>query len=400
MLELHITRAVLGNEFELLETKTFRHGYLWRIKKKRKAFEICPKCATPSNTRAGRCQTLVRDESLRSEGLWLEIHKHRYFCKGCKKKFTETTSNVWPRRRTTQRFRKAVARECADITDLKRVRSRQKISTGLIYKIYYDQIETKLRERINSVKWPTQLGIDEHFFTRQKGFTDFVTVFTDLKKKKLFEVALGKDTKTLVEQIAQIPGRENVKLVAIDMSKSYRALIRKLFPNAKIVADKFHVLRLLSPAIIKERHLVQGNKQDAHTRRLLLRNRHRLGYDERCEIDRFLLSHPTLNLLYRAKEKLHEIYRTKGHRRAHIALGKFIAELEKMDPEPLKKLGRTLRSWEQEVIEYFKTGLTNAFTEQTNNRGKLVQKRAYGYKSFRNYRLRLLSACLHEGYAR
>ena len=53
-----------------------------------------------------------------------------------------------------------------------------------------------------------------------------------------------------------------------------------------------------------------------------------------------------------------------------------------------------------EIYLLGKTGLTNAFTEQTNNRGKLVQKRAYGYKSFRNYRLRLLSACLHENYAK
>ena len=204
------------------------------------------------------------------------------------------------------------------------------------------------------MKWPTRLGIDEHFFTRRKGYADFVTVFTDLNKNKLFELAEGKDNKSLLEQMMHIPGRERVELVAIDMSKSYRALVRKLFPNAKIVADKFHVLRLLSPAIIKERHLVQGNKHDAKIRRLLLRNRHRLDYDERSEIDRFLSRHQTLDLLYRAKEKLHEIYRTKGHIRAHSSLMRFIASLEKMDGiEPLKKLGRTLKFWSKEICEYF-----------------------------------------------
>lgn len=399
MLELHITRAVLGNEFELLGTKTFRTGYLWRIRKKRRCFEICPKCATPSNTRAGRVQTLVRDEQLRSEGLWLEIHKHRYFCKTCKKKFTETTSNVWPRRRTTQRFRKALARECADMTDLKRVRRKLRVSTGLVYKVYYEQIETKLRERKNTMKWPERLGIDEHFFSRKKGFTDYVTVFTDLKKRKLFELAEGKDNKSVIAQIESISGRENVRLVAIDMSKTYRSLVRRLFPNARIVADKFHVLRLLGPAIMKERKLAQGNRHDAKMRRLLLRTRNRLEYSERSELDYFLRSHPTLDELYRAKERLFAIYRTKGFWRAQASLRKFIEELNSKEPEALKKLSRTLKAWQEEIVEYFRTGLTNAFTEQTNNRGKLVQKRAYGYKSFRNYRLRLLSACLHEGYA-
>lgn len=123
------------------------------------------------------------------------------------------------------------------------------------------------------------------------------------------------------------------------------------------------------------------------------------AFDERSDIDRFLSNHLDLNLLYRAKEKLHQVYRTKGYARAQQALSKFITELETINLEPLRRLARTLKTWNQEILEYFRSGLTNAFTEQTNNRGKLVQKRAYGYKSFRNYRLRLLSACLHEGYA-
>ncbi len=399
MLELHVTRAVVGNEFELLATHVFRDGHVWEVEKKRRPSELCPKCGTPSNTRAGRVTTRVRDEPLRSGKLWLKIHKHRYLCKRCKKKFTETTSNVFPRRKTTQRFRKMLARECADITDLKRVRRRERVSSGLLYQVYFEQIEVKLRERKHSLKWPEQLGIDEHFFSRRKGFTDYVTVFTDLKKRRLFEVAEGKDNKSVIEQIEMIPGRENVKLVAIDMSKTYRALVKKLFPNAKIVADKFHVLRLLGPAIMKERRLAQGNRHDAKMRRMLLRNRSKLDYFERSELDYFLRAHTTLDELYRAKEKLFEIYRIKGFARAHTALSKFIGELESKAPEALQKLGRTIKAWREEIAEYFRTGLTNAFTEQTNNRGKLVQKRAYGYRSFRNYRLRLLSACLHEGCA-
>jgi transposase len=399
VLDLHITRAVIGNEFELLETKVFRDGHIWVLRKKRRPFEICPNCGDRSNTRAGKAVVTVRDEPLRSGKLWLQIHKHRYLCRGCKKKFTEIIPSVYPKRKTTQRFRKMLARECADMTDLKRVRGRHRVSSGLIYRVCYEQIEVKLRERKSSLKWPEQLGIDEHFFTRRRGYSDFVTVFTDLKKRKLFELAEGKDNKSVIEQIEMIPGRENVKLVAIDMSKTYRALVKKLFPNAKIVADKFHVLRLLGPAIMKERRLAQGNKHDAKMRRLLLRNRHRLRYDERSDLDYFLKHHATLNELYRAKEKLFEIYRTKGFLRAQASLARFIAELEMKGAEALKRLGRTLKAWREEIAEYFKTGLTNAFTEQTNNRGKLVQKRAYGYKSFRNYRLRLLSACLHEGYA-
>jgi transposase len=399
VLDRNLTRFVLGTEFELLDSRPFRDGHKWIVRKHRQAFEICTRCGERSDTRAGRCKALLRDEPLRSQGLWIELHKHRYYCKRCRKPFTETTSLSWPRRRTTYRLRKYVAKLCHDMTDLGRVRKRTGMSNGFIYQVYYDQVETRLRERRDSIKWPTSLGIDEHFFSRSKGFTEYVTVFTDLNQRKLFEVARGKDTRSLIAQIESIPGREHVREVAIDMSGSYRSLVRKLFPQAKIVADKFHVLRLLSPSIIKERRTVQGNIFDARTRRMLLMNRHRLDYFERSEIDIFLRRHPSLEVLYRAKEKLHQIYRTNGYEKASKSLDRFIEELKNQTSEPLMRLGRTLRNWRNEILEYFRRRLTNAFTEQTNNRGKLVQKRGYGYRSFRNYRLRLLSACLHEGSA-
>lgn len=59
----------------------------------------------------------------------------------------------------------------------------------------------------------------------------------------------------------------------------------------------------------------------------------------------------------------------------------------------IKTLRRTLMRWRKEILAYFRWRLTNARTEGYNNKAKLVKKRAYGYKSFENYRLRLLHAC-------
>ncbi len=52
--------------------------------------------------------------------------------------------------------------------------------------------------------------------------------------------------------------------------------------------------------------------------------------------------------------------------------------------------------WREEILNYFKTGLTNARVEGYNNVAKSVKKRAYGYKSFKNYRLRLLDVWLYH----
>lgn len=59
----------------------------------------------------------------------------------------------------------------------------------------------------------------------------------------------------------------------------------------------------------------------------------------------------------------------------------------------IKTLRRTLLRWRHEILEYFRTKLTNARTEGFNGVAKLVKKRAYGYRRFENYRLKLLQAC-------
>jgi transposase len=393
MLDANLARFVLPRDLKLINVKRHKGGYLWEVEKVRQKFEICTKCATPSTIRAGRCTSTVKDEPLRSEKLWLKIHKHRYFCRTCRKTFTETASVVWPRRRTTQRLRRRIGKDCASFSDLKEVRERYQISSGLIYDIFYEQLAMKLKER-QGARWPDVIGIDEHFFKRGGGFTEFVTVFTDLKKRELFEVALSKRGKDLMQQLREIPGRENVKVVVMDLSSGYRAFATKMFPNALVVADKFHVLRLLSPAIMREGRSIHGHRQELNLRRKLLRSRKNLEYFQRQEVDHYLAMHPALNELYRAKERLYELYRTKGVRRAIVALNNMLADFKNSQHEAIRKLGRTLKAWRKEILFYFERRYTNGFTEAMNNLGKLVQKRGFGYKSFKNYRLRVLTVRL------
>ncbi|MGE4231720.1 MAG: transposase [Bacteriovoracia bacterium] len=71
---------------------------------------------------------------------------------------------------------------------------------------------------------------------------------------------------------------------------------------------------------------------------------------------------------------------------------------ERSNLPEIKTLGRILLRWSNEVLNYFKPGLTNARTEGFNRVAKLVQYKAYGYKSFKNYKLRLLSACGNKSF--
>lgn len=388
-----LSRFILLPELKLTAWKKDQIASSVVQAKKTSEFEVCPKCATKSAVVYDHRVVRLKDAPVRGNSIRLSIKKRRFYCKPCRKPFTEPVQGVGKGHRTTQRYRRAVLWACENFSDLKRVRKAYRCSSGFIYKTLYEQVELSLRAKLN-YEWPSTIGIDEHFFTRRRGRSEFATVFTDFKNKRLREVAFGKVKAELVVQIQNIKGRENVKNAIIDMSDSYRSLIRDHFPNARIIADKFHVLRLITPALNKHRVAVMGDARKNPVRRLLLRNRPKLQYYERDALDRWLIDQPTLREIYYAKEALHSFYRTKGVSRASRTLTRLTDALAHSQIPELKKLRRTLKSWRQEILAYFENRLTNARTEGFNNVAKLVQKRAYGYRSFENYRLRLLNACL------
>ena len=359
---------------------------------KQSAMEVCPRCATPSRSVYDHRSVRLRDSPLRDLAVRLIVRKRRFSCRPCGRPFTEPVPGVIPGYRSTERFRRSLLWACENFSDLTQVRRAYHCSSGYLYKALYTQLELERRKRL--YPWPAVVGLDEHFFRRGRGgFRQFVSMVVDFKNRRLFELVEGRTVAEMEAALSHIPGRENVRHVVIDMCDPYRRFASRFFPNARLVADKFHVLRLLSPAINRRRRLIEGDRRSAALRRLLLRSRYRLEFAERLALDQWLRNHPELRALYEAKEAMHSLYRTRGRERAKGALAALTDRLAASNLPELQTLRRTLIRWRQEILEHFATGLTNGRTEGFNNKAKLVKKRAYGYRSFRNYRLRLLNAC-------
>lgn len=193
--------------------------------------------------------------------------------------------------------------------------------------------------------------------------------------------------------IEHIPGRENVTHVGIDMDDGFKNFVLDFFPNAKIVVDKFHVLRLIQPAIRKYRKEVTGDKRSNPIRHLLLKNRKKLKVYQRKAVNRFCRQHSKVAEVYRYKERLSGFYRIKGFKTAKRIFTKLTDDMAKSKLPEVQRLRKTLMKWREEILRYFKTGLTNARVEGFNRKCKLIQRKAYGFKSFKNYRLRALYSC-------
>ena len=357
--------------------------------------EYCPRCATMSVSGYDHRRISVKDEPIRGLPIRLMVRKRRLWCKPCGKPFTEPVPGIRKRARHTERYGKALLRACERYSDLKQVRRDFRCSAGFLYTALYRHLELERRKRL--YPWPTTIGLDEHFFGRNKRLRtrDFVSMVVDFRGKRLMEVVKGRTIAELEAALAHIPGRENVRLVALDMSDVYKGFARRFFPNARLVADKFHVLRLLNPALMRRRKEITGDRRSAAMRRLLLRNGFSLDFWQRLDLQRWLDHYPELRELYLAKEALHRFYRTRGIDRAVHALRNLAAQWAASAIPEIQTLRRTLLRWKHEVLAYFDTGVTNGRTEGFNLKAKLVKRRAFGYRSFRNYRLRLLNACAH-----
>ena len=95
--------------------------------------------------------------------------------------------------------------------------------------------------------------------------------------------------------------------------------------------------------------------------------------------------------IYWYKESLYQLYRTKGYDKASRALTNLTDRMALSKLDEIKKLRRTLMKWRQEILNYFKTKLTNARTEGYNRVAKGEQYSAFGVRNFINYRLRMLN---------
>lgn len=391
---LHLTKGLLLPELDLIRSSevSLSTKHLYVAKQHNGA--VCPKCAQLSLVLYDKRHVSLKDQPIQGKNIILKITKHRYYCKPCKRPFTEPLPGVLPRRRTTQRFRTQLYWACENFTDLKKVSRAYRCSPGFVYKAYYEQLE--LRRRMNcNYPFSSHIGIDEHSFKRKKGSLphQFVTMIADHNKKKLRDVALGKTCAELTDQLSQIPGRENVKLVTLDLSDSYKSFVKGFFPNAQIIADRFHVQRLMNPILHNARMEITGDKRKNPVRFLLSKNRSNLQHYERSALDTWLAQHEKINEIYQFKEALVRFYRTRGIKRAEFYFQRLLDQLALTQNPNLKTFRRTLMKWKNEILNFFKYRLTNARVEGFNNVAKVIKRRAYGFRSFENYKLRLLNAC-------
>jgi len=282
-----------------------------------------------------------------------------------------------PKKRSTEAFRmKVFERHHGGVTG-KHISDTHEISHATVERWYQGFIKERYGE-LKGKRTPRVLGIDEHFFTRKRGYA---TTLADLKKHTVFDVVM-------------------------DLSSTYRSIVKKHFPNAKIVADRFHVVRLIGQQFLKSwSQFDPVGRKNRGLLSLMRRHEENLKPEQREKLERYFEEFPHLRSIWEFKQRLHDLIRLKMLSKESTWLVihdylRMVRELRESPIEALRTLGETLSSWREEIGRMWRFSKTNSITEGLHNKMEMISRRAFGFRNFENYRMRVLALCGWDGVIR
>jgi len=337
----------------------------------------------------------VRHTSFGNRLTQLHIRAHKFKCRDCGKYFNQRFPGIYPRKRSTESFREEVYLKHSDGVSKKRTSKRLQIAQATVERWSRDHLKFAESKQDRS-KWPRVLGIDEHFFTRKKGFA---TTFADLTKRKVYDVALGRSQKSLEPYFERHPGRERVQVILMDLSDTYRAIARSQFPKAKIVADRFHVVRLINQKFMEAwKTLDPEGRKKRGLISLMRRHDFKLELHQKRNLRKYLQGVDGLETIYDFKQNLMKLMLQKKKRATECRklIPDFLDSLELLKSSEmycLKTLGETLYKWREEIVRMWRFTKTNSITEGLHNKMEELSRRAYGFRNFDNYRIRVRVYC-------
>ena len=251
------------------------------------------------------------------------------------------------------------------------------------------------------------LGLDEVAFAKLAPWhrVQFSTSIVDVGRGQLLDVVPGRKAEEPIRWInAQGQAwRDTVAWATLDLSGPFRSVFNATVPNATQVADPFHVVKLATSKMDECRRRVQnetlghrGRKDDPlwKARRLMTIADERLSEEGRTKRTGLLKAgdpRGEVATAFHAKEAVRELY---AHNDPELAL-EFVEELaDDMDneeqPIEIRSLGRTLKRWKHQIAAWHRSHVSNGPTEAANNLIKRVKRAAFGFRSFRSFRVRAL----------
>ena len=327
----------------------------------------------------------------------LRVRIRRYRCRRCGQVCQDSVPFAKGNRHYSRRFAQ-YAVELLKVCTIKSVASLLHVGWDTVKRIHKEY----LRRRYSppSLKGVRNIGIDE--FSVRRG-VEFRTIVVDLDTGRIVHVGNGRGGDALLpfwRRVKRLGAR--IRHVATDLSAAFIASVLENAPEAKLVFDHFHVVKLMNEALDDIRRSLYRHERSVMRRRVLLGTRYLLLRNAgdildskyRTRLDNALAMNEPLSKAYYMKEALRGIWMQPTKDEAEKELHAWVEQARQSKVPRLERMAATLMARRTGILAWYDCHLSTAKVEGINNKIKVLKRNAYGFRDEYYFKLRLFA--LHD----
>ena len=345
----------------------------------------CPACGALTDRVHDYRMQIIKDVPLGRTTL-LHLRKRRYRC-DCGKRFFEKNTFL-------PRYCRSTSRLVAEIiTAFRETVSASKIGTqfnvsGATAMRYFKCVSFK------PTRLPEVLSIDE--FKGNSGGQKYNSIIVDAKNRKVIDILPNRFENDLIRYFSQFQSKTEVKYFVCDMSPHFREVAKTCFPQATVVADRYHIIRQVYWAMERVRKNEQNKlskrfrKYFKKSRYLLMKPMEKLSDEEMDKLALMFEIAPRLADAYRLKNEFLEVIRSDSSKTGKPKLVDWLTAVEVMDLPEFDDCTKAYHNWFQEILNSMDAPWSNGFIEGCNNKTKVLKRVCFGMRNFSNFRKRIL----------
>lgn len=393
---------------KIQEEGKIRNVYVEYLKREHR----CPNCGCKtSRVHDYRTRTIKHQCSMGYHDI-IHYRRRRYVCPECNKKFAETNNIVAKYGKISYHTKKLIIHEYRLKQSIKDIGFRLNISFHTVMR--YINLLFKPRR----LKLPEVISIDE-FKNLKNGYGKYAFIMVDPINHKLIDLFPNRRKDNLIKHFSKIPIEERlkVKIVISDLWDPYRKLVKRVFPRAKLVADKYHFIRQLYwglndirlrvmknyPKKSIEKHLLKKHWKIINKYTYNLSSNHFYDFKLRYHvtpreiIEMVRAIHPDIKAAIDLKDEFYELLHTSDSEHIQDDLHNFIDKLWQSDLTEYITVAKTYTNWFNSICNSFiESNYTNGFIEGLNNKIKVIKRIAFGYRNFDNFKSRIFALTTND----
>ena len=331
----------------------------------------------------------------------IRLRKRRFRCKDCGKIAVSETSLVKKNHQIATIVKQKITQKLIEKLPMTIIAESLYVSTSTVIRQLH---KFKFKTDLNYL--PEHMSWDEYSF--KKGKMSFIA--QDYDTRKILAILDGRTQATIRNHFLRYSRetRSRVRVITMDMFSPYYDIARKLFPNAKIVLDRFHIVQHLSRAMNRVRIQIMNQFDRKSHEYKALKRYWKLIQQDSYTLSRKRFYRPTFRAHLTNKEILEKLLSYSQDLRDHYELyqlllfhfqekhADYFFELITESISAVNPIFQTIfRSFlrdQDKIINALELPYSNAKLEATNNLIKVIKRNAFGFRNFENFKTRIFIA--------